>query len=469
MRLLSGACAATFVAATASAQIVFARAASAQSVITQSVSTQSVVASNGSTQPGSTQRGSTPQNGAHARFMPVDSTRLTRQQVILEALQHNAALDIASEQTAQARARRVSATAVPDPAVSASFDQIASPLRLGGAPSRPAGIELDVPFPDKFRLNARAGSADIRANEHNYRLQQQLVVLQASAAYDSLLLSHLRRAFLRESRELAADFLKRTEARYNAGTAAKLDQIQAQVTVAQADNDLIGNERDIANAEASLNRAMGRTAAVVISPADSLGVLRPLPDALAVEQLAVVNRPELAILREQRTGARATTSLAREFWLPDITFGVVRDYAGAGGALFTTGLSFPLPVFYWQHAGGDIAQAKHYERELAATERDAQAAVLQDVRIAYANASTSARQVAFIREQLVPAATEAYRIASTSYALGGSSALEVLNARSALLAAQSQLADALADANTSRSDLDRALGLPVTTSGATNR
>lgn len=474
MRLLSGACAATFVAATASAQIVFARAASAQSVITPSVVTQSVVTQSVVTQSVtasdvSAHSGSAPETGARASSPPIDSTRLTRQQVILEALQHNAALDIASEQTAQARARRVSATSIPDPTATASFDQIASPLRFGGAPSRPAGIELAVPFPDKFRLNARAGSADIRANEHNYRLQQQLVVLQASAAYDSLLLSHLRRSFLRESRELAADFLQRTEARFNAGTAAKLDQIQAQVTVAQADNDLIGNERDIANAEASLNRAMGRTAAVIISPADSLGVVRSLPNALAVEQLALGNRPELAMLREQRTGARATTSLAREFWLPDITFGVARDYAGGGGALFTTGLSFPLPVFYWQHARGDIAQATHYERELAATERDARAAVLQDVRIAYANASTSARQVAFIREQLVPAATEAYRIASTSYALGGSSALEVLNARSALLAAQSQLADALANANTSRSDLDRALGIPVTTSGATNR
>ena len=48
----------------------------------------------------------------------------------------------------------------------------------------------------------------------------------------------------------------------------------------------------------------------------------------------------------------------------------------------------------------------------------------------------------------------------------GSSALEVLTARSALLQALSQLADALAAANTARADLDRALGLSVTTNGA---
>jgi len=79
------------------------------------------------------------------------------------------------------------------------------------------------------------------------------------------------------------------------------------------------------------------------------------------------------------------------------------------------------------------------------------------------------RQVVFLRDQLVPAAREAYRVASTSYTLGGSSALEVLAARSALLDAQRQLADALASANTARADLDRALGAPLPTLGANNR
>jgi outer membrane protein TolC len=112
---------------------------------------------------------------------------------------------------------------------------------------------------------------------------------------------------------------------------------------------------------------------------------------------------------------------------------------------------------------------QHFERELDATYRDTRAQVTQDVRSAYANASTAMRQVAFIRDVLVPAARESFRVSSTSYSLGGSSALEVLTARSALLQAESQLADALAAANTARADLDRALGLALPTLGASNR
>src|SRR4051812_23030991 len=92
-----------------------------------------------------------------------DSLRLSRGQAITEALAHNAQLEIAREQTAQARARRTTGIAIPDPSLSAAYDQVTGPFSFGGAPSRPVSVGLDVPFPDKFRLNGRIGSADIAA------------------------------------------------------------------------------------------------------------------------------------------------------------------------------------------------------------------------------------------------------------------------------------------------------------------
>ena len=393
-----------------------------------------------------------------ASAQATDTLHLSRRQTIAEALVKNAQLEVAREQTAQARARRVTSIAIPDPTLTAAFDQEPSPFSLSGAASRPVGLGLTIPFPDKFRLNNRIGVADIRNSESNYRLQQQTIAVQASATYDSLLVALEHRKILKEAETTAKDFLNRTQARYEGGTAAKLDVIQAQVGVAQAGNDLIANERDISAAQASLNRTLGRIAGAPVVPTDSLEAAPPLPDSATIVATALANRPELAMLQHQQEGARASTSLVKEFWLPDLVMAVNRDYAVPGSTLFTTGISLPLPAFYWQHAKGDIAQAEHFERELSATYRDTRAQVAQDVQTAYANASTAMRQVSFLRDQLVPAAREAYRVASTSYSLGGSSALEVLTARSNLLSAQSQLADALAAASTARADLDRALG-----------
>src|SRR3954464_1523840 len=153
-----------------------------------------------------------------------DSFRLSRRQAIAEALNRNAQLEIAREQTAQARARRVSAIAVPDPTFTAGYDQLTSPFTFTApGAARPVQLDLPVPFPTKFRLNSRIGWADIRANESNYRLQQQTVALQASATYDSLLLALKHREILLETRTLSRDFLQRTQARFEGGTAAKLD------------------------------------------------------------------------------------------------------------------------------------------------------------------------------------------------------------------------------------------------------
>jgi outer membrane protein, heavy metal efflux system len=89
------------------------------------------------------------------------------------------------------------------------------------------------------------------------------------------------------------------------------------------------------------------------------------------------------------------------------------------------------------------------------------AQVQQDLGNAYANASTALRQAVYLRDQLLPAARDAYRAASASYSLGGSSSLEVIDAQRTLLDAQTQYAAALAAANDAVADLERAAGAPL--------
>ena len=392
-----------------------------------------------------------------------DSLRLTRRQAIAEALAHNPQLDVARQQTAQARARRVEAIAIPDPALTAAYDQSPRPFSFGSAGARDVQLSFLIPFPTKIWQRNRVAEGDIGSFESNYRLQTQLIASQTSQQYDSLLVARKHRDVLIEGRTLSQDFLKRTQARYAAGTAAKLDVIKAQVDVAQAENQLIANELDIANAQAALNRLIGRVIGAPIAPADSLEVPSPLPDSLTIEETALRNRPELTQLESEQRGASANTNLLRQFWIPDFTFGASHDYTQPGAPVYSAGIAVPLPLFFWQHSMGDIAESRHREQELAASYRDLRAQVTQDVRSAYATASTSLRQVIFLRDQLVPSAREAFRVASVSYSLGGLSALEVLDARRTLLDAETQLADALASANMARADLERALGVPLST------
>ena len=393
-----------------------------------------------------------------------DTVRLTRRQAIATALLGNPQLDIAREQTAQVRALRIENDGLVDPALGASYNNQKSLFNTGSADGRTINVGMVIPFPDKFRLRNTIGVANIHASEEQFRLTQQVIASQAARSYDSVLVTRLHQRDLTETRDLALDFLGKTEAKFAAGAVARLDVIRAQVGVAQAENDLIANGRDVANATAALNRVLGRPLGLPVAPVDSLVAPDRLPTLDAVEARALANRPELRQLDHQLRAARANHQLAKEqAFLPDLTIGANHDYAQDVGTLYTLGLAMPLPIFFWQHTKGDFAETHHHELELIATIKDARAAIGQDVRSSFSAADAALRQLIFLRDQLLPSAREAYRVASVSYGLGRLSALDVLDARRTLVDAQRQYADALAAASSALADLERAAGVPLAT------
>ncbi len=396
-----------------------------------------------------------PPGGAAQKPAPA----FTRREAIDSALAHNPQLEAARQQVAEARARVTEATAIPDPSLNGTLNT--ENALFGASPSKTVGLGVTVPFPSKIYLRGKVASADVRSAEFNYTLLQQQIGSQTAQAYDALLVALRHNHDQRDQVQLTQDFVKRTQARYNAGTAARLDVIRAQVDASQAENDLIANERDIANARAGLNRLLGRTLGADVVPADTLAIPASLPEVAGLQARAQQLRPELLSLAAQRRGAGAATALAREFWIPDFNVGLTGTGQPGTPNQYATGLSIGFPILFWQHTGGEVAEARHRERELAANALDLSAQVAQDVTNAYADANTALRQAAFIRDQLLPSTRDAYRIAATSYALGGSSALDVLSARRDLLSALGQYADALGAANDAISRLELAVGGPL--------
>jgi cobalt-zinc-cadmium efflux system outer membrane protein len=397
---------------------------------------------------------------APPRQRAAEPVTLTRGQAVAQALAHNPQLEAARQQVSQARARVTQARALPDPELAASMEDQTRVLRPGDAGSKNLGVGLTIPFPTRTYLRGKVAGSDVSASEWSYMQARQTVAAETVQGYDALLVSLRHGRNLAEASQLAEQFLEKTQARFNAGTVAGIDVVKARVEVARARNDIIANERDVANARAALNRLLGRVLGATLEPVDSLDVPDP-PPLEVLEQRALAQRPEVQGLASERKGASAATSLASQFWLPDVSIGVSKDVANGVDAPWTTELGFGIPLFFWQHRNGEVAESQHHELELLAVSRDLGAQVSQEVRAAHAAAATALRQVVWIRDELLPAAREAHRIATTSYGLGGSSALEVLDAQRTLLEAEGQYTDALGAANDARAQLRLAIGAPL--------
>ncbi len=376
---------------------------------------------------------------------------ITRQQAVSEALAHNPQLRAARQRVDQARARVWESVELPDPAGTYT------------PATKEAGLVFAVPFPDKLRLSGDAAHSDLKATEFDFDEASQQIASQTAQAYDALLVALRHEHDYRDAVGLADDFVAKTQARYTGGTAAKLDVIKAKVDRAQAQNALIASQLDVSNARAALNRLLARALGAPLQLADSLS----MPDSLGslddLRALAIRSRPDLRSLVAQENGAHASTNLAREWWLPDLTVALSRDLSQSGGTATETDIGLSVPLYFWQHHNGQIAEARHYERELAASNQDLVAEVEEDVRTSYATAVTSMQQADYIRGELLPEARQAYHIASVSYGLGGSSALDVLDAERALIDAESQYAESLGAANDAIAQLQLAVGAPLNT------
>ncbi len=386
---------------------------------------------------------------------------VSRRAAIREALQANPNVRVASEQVAQSRARVHQAVALPEPQLDLSLLGDRAELRPGRPTETDLVVGITIPFPTKILLQGRVARGDFTGAIAGFELQRQLVVLQTNLAYDSLLVSLLHRRDLEEARTLAQRFLERTSARFEAGTVPRLDVIKARVDLAQAENDLIANEVSVDGARVALNRQLGRPLDAPVAAADTLTIPVVLPPLDSLESLAMDRRPELRTVRGARAGVDAATSLARQYFIPDVGVSIQRTRIYGEPRGFTTAIGFGLPLFPWQHERGEVAEAEHRQRELDATYTDVVAQVGEDLRAAYSGASTARRQAIYLRDELLPAAREAYRAVSASYELGGTSALEVLDAQRTLLDAQTQYATALAAANDAIADLARATGVPA--------
>jgi outer membrane protein TolC len=185
-----------------------------------------------------------------------------------------------------------------------------------------------------------------------------------------------------------------------------------------------------------------------------------------LQQVAMQRRPELAGINRQIEAAHSAEKLAQQYYFPDLNVSVTHnDPYGVPGLpqSWTSGISISVPLLFWQHQNGEVAEAKHLQLELNATQRDVYAQVEQDLRNAFATATTSYRQAVFIRDQLLPSAQEQYDIAFKTYSLGGASSLEVIDSQNSLLDAKNQFATALGALNDAVADLERAVGAPLDT------
>ena len=352
---------------------------------------------------------------------------------------------------------------LPNPVLELEAENVAGSGPLAGTGSAEWTLSVSQPVPLGGRRRAEVLLASLERDLA--AVEREAATLDAvaatSAAFWRVLVAQDRVALSRELLDLARRFEETVAARVEAGRAAPVASTRARIQVARARTRLARARRELAAARSALAANWGAAAPGFGEVRATVPPPSPVPpwERLApfLDSVPAARRAELEIRR-----AEAAARLERARIVPGMDVRVGRrEFAETGDRAWVASVGLPLPVFDRRRDARRAALLDTARtRALAEGIRARLAAELQAARQRLAAATA---ELVSLREEVVPAAEEAFSLVEIGYREGKFGFLDVLDVQRDLASARELLLEALEEYLLARVDLERRLGRPLST------
>jgi outer membrane protein TolC len=383
---------------------------------------------------------------------------LTLDECISIAIQQNPLILSSLQQYNASLARVSQAKAIPQPSINWDSDLQPKLFDFKGTGEWYFGISQSVEFPGKRYLRGKIASKEANEFLQEIELLKLDITFQVKQGFYGLLLSQEKLSYAQQNLELARDFLKKAELKFDAGDVAKVEALRAKVEASKAANEVRIANNDVRLAKAMLNFLLARKK---YAPLDIKGDLKRAPISLDMDTLverALSFRPEMkgitiAIERERLFKKQAYMS-----YLPDFELGVNRHRVLGEGEWWDFTLSFPIPLFFWQPKKGEIAEAEANIKSLEKESEHLGNAITLEVEEAYMTAVTANNQIRLFEDEILTQAEEVYNMFLFSYQEGEIGGIELIDARRTLIESRTSYADALFNYGVALAALEKSIG-----------
>jgi outer membrane protein, heavy metal efflux system len=248
--------------------------------------------------------------------------------------------------------------------------------------------------------------------------------------------------------------------RFQTGAAPRLEALQSELALSQAQNELTSARGELAAARAELNALLAYPADAAPALADPLEA-GPLPTVQEASQLALAGNADLQVLQKQIDESRARVSLAQALRRPDPS--VTGTFTYDSPPDFTYGWRFgaaiALPIFTTGKADVAVAEAT-LNRTIA--DRDARVAQITGAVASAVARATAARQAVLrYQNEILPASLQVEQMADESYRSGQTGLPALLQTVQAARQVRLNALQAGLDYQVALAELERAIGAPL--------
>lgn len=256
------------------------------------------------------------------------------------------------------------------------------------------------------------------------------------------------------------DHLRLATVRKEAGAVPSIDVVRSRVAIANARAALARAQANRAIAAGTLNTLLGRAVDAPVAIATQPEA-RPLPSLDDALRAALESRPELAAARHRAEASRSLVDVARSASGPRVAlqggYGWRDDAFLPEDNEWSVGVGVNIDIFTGFARRHRVARAKLEQKRDEAQAADVELRVRKDVWAALQEAAQATATVDAANEA-VREAEEAVRLAHARYEAGAGTINDLLDAESALLAAQSQQIASAFDREAATSAVLRATG-----------
>jgi outer membrane protein len=294
------------------------------------------------------------------------------------------------------------------------------------------------------------------------------LILRVKEAYFAILGAERLLEVAEQSVRQLEDGVKVAKNFYKVGLSPKIDLLDAEVRLAEAERDLIRTSNDLLVAKARFNTILRLP---IDTPVKVEDILSTKPYGKTYEssvEIALHHRPEL--LEAERNVARADKEVTRvkSDYYPTVTWSLNYhrrgDSPAVNGSPFTdrefweAGAQATWTFFEWGKTRYAASQRRAQLRQAEQTQEKVKDGVRLEVKTAFLTLQ-AAEEAVKVALKSIESAEENFRISGERYKEQVATATEVLDAQTRLTRARSNYTTALVAFNVARARLIRAMGL----------
>ncbi|CAB3805130.1 TolC family protein [Pararobbsia alpina] len=388
---------------------------------------------------------------AYAQEAPV-----TLDAALQAATDRSAAMGAAQASVSASSEAAVKAGQLPNPMLAAGVDN----LPINGAQGftigqniltmRRIGIEQEWVSPEKRRLRSTLANQVVDRERSGFLTQFANVRQQTASAW-------LNAVYAKKSVSLEQELvghmtheLDATKASYRGAKSTAADVTQAQVMLAQTQDQLLKAQQTLRTALISLSRWTASTVTDVSGePPAPQSVVASLPP----DQLTEVEPALISAMADIKL-ADADTAVANSNRSTNWTWNVSYLQGGGSSRFVSVGVTIPLPLNRKNVEDRDVAEKGELGTKARLTYEDIQRQVEADVQNLSATLASGRERIARLNQDLLPAADQRVQLAAAAYKAGTGSLADTFAARRAQLEAELQVLDLQRDVSQTWAQLE---------------